>query len=124
MPKLIRLISTPLFTKGILTYDNDVLCHTLELPWRDNQRNLSCIPSGVYLAHKSNSTTHGPCLRLPSVLNRTGILIHTGNTIQDTRGCILVGLDTNSNGVINSKQALYRILQQLPSDFQLEIRSI
>lgn len=124
MPTLLRLVSTPLITKGILIYDNDILCHTLELPWRNNQRNLSCIPAGVYDVSKSTSTNFGPVLRFSSVRDRTGILIHAGNTTSDTRGCILVGLDANSLSVVQSKQALYRLLQRLPSDFKLTIKDL
>lgn len=122
MPTLLRLVQTPLYTKGVLIHDNDILCHTLELPWNNNQRNISCIPTGVYDVSKSNSDNFGSVLRFSSVLNRTGILFHAGNTTKDTRGCILVGLDANSIGVIHSKQAMYRILQRLPSTFKLTVK--
>lgn len=122
MPTLLRLVQTSLFTKGVLIYDNDILCHTLELPWNYNQRNISCIPTGVYDVSKSNSDDLGPVFRFSSVLNRTGILIHVGNTTKDTRGCILVGLEANSIGVVNSKQAMYRLFQRLPSQFKLSVK--
>lgn len=119
-----RLISTPLFTKGVLIYDSNIVCHTLELPWLSNQQNISCIPSGVYDVCLSSSTKFGDCYRLPSVTGRSGILIHRGNTIKDTRGCILVGLDVNSLGVIHSIQAMKRLFDTFPKDFKLNIRNI
>lgn len=124
MPILLRTISTPLFTKGVLLYDNDVLCHTLELPWNDNQRNVSCIPQGIYDCYHSTSLHHGSVMRLSSVPGRTGILIHAGNDTKDTRGCILVGLDVNSFGLLHSKKAMDRLFTTLPMGFKLNIMDI
>ena len=36
-----------------------VVCHTMELPWRDNERRLSCIPTGVYNVVKHQSPKFG-----------------------------------------------------------------
>ena len=72
----------------------------------------------------SSSTKFGDCYRFPNVTGRSGILIHRGNTIKDTRGCILVGLDVNALGVIHSIQAMKRLFETLPKDFKLNIRNI
>ena len=61
-------------------------CFTLELPWKDNMRYVSCIPPGNYYLHKD-----GNVLRIMDVLGRDGIQIHSGNYHKEIHGCILVG---------------------------------
>lgn len=119
-----RNIISPLFVRGLLVYDNVPLCHTLELPWHENAKNISCIPEGVYDVSKSLSDNFGFVFRLLAVRNRSGILIHPGNSIKDTRGCILVGLDANNLNVLHSQQAMLRLRTLLPDDFKLTVRSI
>lgn len=90
-------------------------CKTLELPWKDNARNESCIPTGEYLVKKVHSPTFGECFEVANVENRSAILIHAGNFKRDTRGCILPGdgfKDIDGDGlvdVVNSKATLERI---------------
>ena len=119
-----RLISDLFSTRGVLTNDRRIICHTLELPWFNNQQNISCIPTGVYEVARSVSQKFGLCYRFSSVHNRSGILIHAGNTIKDTRGCILVGLDVTDVGVIHSISAMQRLHDTLPEEFTLTIRNI
>lgn len=121
---LMRVLYNHSFTKGILTYNDEVLCHTLELPWLDNARNISCIPDGVYDVIRYKSQRFSDCFRFVYVPNRIGILLHAGNTVKDTQGCILPGLDTAANSVIKSKDAMYRLLSVLPDKFKLTIRSL
>jgi hypothetical protein len=80
---------------GGLQFDTGFQCLTLELPWRNNEPELSCIPEGVYkcAVRKSRkwSPVDGLLYELTPVQGRTDILIHAGNTIADSLGCILVG---------------------------------
>lgn len=78
---------------------------TLELPWRENRRGVSCIPCGVYdaLYEDTRKVIGGVCrwYHLRDVPDRGGILIHPGNFAgdvregfaSDVRGCILIGRD-------------------------------
>jgi len=85
-------------TEGVLVFSNWWL-NTIELPWRDNRRNVSCIPSGRYFV-KWAWSKFGLVPHVLDVPNRSGILIHVGNWAgdrekgyrSDTYGCILVGL--------------------------------
>ncbi|TAH07991.1 MAG: hypothetical protein EAZ13_04320 [Sphingobacteriia bacterium] len=67
------------------------LCYSIELPWRDNKRNISCIPEGVYKLHVRVSKKHHLHLQVCGVPARCYILIHKGNNAaQDLKGCIAV----------------------------------
>lgn len=58
---------------------------------------------------------NGKVPRLLNVKGFEGILIHAGNTQQDTSGCLLVGLNKVKGQVIDSKitfQLLYNILKK------------
>jgi hypothetical protein len=105
-----RLTSDLFTTFGVFMYENKPVCYSLELPWRDNRRNVSCIPSGRYGLSRSFSSRHGSVFLLHGVPGRSEILIHTGNYVGDTEGCILPGLDINAVGVVYSRVALRRLL--------------
>ena len=107
-------------TLGHLTFfaDNgNELCrfYTLELPWRDNKKNESCIPEDIYDVVPFSSKIHVDAYRILGVEGRDAILIHTGNFTKDTKGCILIGLcetDIDRDGNIDigkSRAALNRL---------------
>lgn len=126
MPKLtlIRLHSDLLCTLGVLKYGSKVLCHTLELPWRSNDQQISCIPEGSYTVIKATSPRFGNVFYLRDVPARSGILIHAGNSVADTRGCVLVGLDTTDQKVLQSRLAMDKLYKNLPDTFELEVIKI
>jgi hypothetical protein len=117
---------------GYLTIcDGDVKifeCVTLEPPYKDNQRNISCIPLGDYIVKPHVSPTFGKCFEIKDVSNRTHILIHAGNYNKDTKGCVLVGrgfADLNQDGlkdVTSSKVTLKDMLEKVTTPFLLLIR--
>jgi hypothetical protein len=81
----------------------DFICHSLELPWKENQRNISCIPSGIYKTSIWFSRKYKRrIIRLSNVPDRSDVLIHQGNLAGDTEkgvkthsmGCILPGMKT------------------------------
>ena len=119
---LIRHTSDLFGTYGVLIYGRKVLCHTFELPWRQNSKNTSCVPTGTYPVIKSNSPRFGHVFYLKNVPYREGILIHPGNTSKDTQGCILPGLDVDGAGVIHSRLAMQRLLSELPDAFSIQIK--
>jgi len=94
-------------TFGVLRLDGRVFCVTLELPDRENETNISCIPAGSYRCRKVDSPTFGPPFEVADVPGRSHILFHAGNVVDDTKGCVLLGryfgsLGT-SRGVLQSK---------------------
>lgn len=67
------------------------LFNALELPWKENQRNISRIPRGVYVWQKITRSSNGqPAVWLRDVQNRSEILIHEGTKPHHSKGCILV----------------------------------
>jgi hypothetical protein len=65
------------------------LCHTIELPWRGNQRNISCVSEGRYELVRRYTARHGLHLMLADVPGRQGILLHPANdAATELRGCI------------------------------------
>jgi len=108
-------------------YDILFKCDTLELPDKENQKNISRIPFGTYQCRKRWSIRHKRHIEILNVPDRTNILIHAGNFYTDIRGCILVGdelKDINNDGIIdvsNSKKTLKKMLQILPKTFDLRI---
>lgn len=114
-------------TLGILTY-GEFKCFTLELPWKNNERNISCIPAAeAYIGKKHKSPLNGDCIAINNVLNRTHIQIHSANFIRQLRGCIAVGdsikfLDGNNiPDVTNSRNTLKALLAVLPETFTIKI---
>jgi len=77
--------------QGVLIEETTAFCLTLERPWLDNHQDISCIPSGLYVCHRTNSPRHGETFEVKDVQNRTNILFHRGNFKDDSVGCILCG---------------------------------
>ena len=76
-------------------------CRTLELPWRDNERCVSCVPTGryrlmprkvgKYYERASQRWLHQFALEIENVEGRSHCLVHWGNFLSNTLGCVLVG---------------------------------
>lgn len=120
-----RIAQSDAGTFGVLIMDEIPLCVTCELPWLDNQEGISCIPAGIYNCTSHDSPKHPNTWQVKNVPNRSEILIHDGNTIRDSIGCVVVGsgfgkLD-NVPAVLNSKYALNMLRGILTSDFILTI---
>lgn len=99
--KIVREQSADTGTPGILIVPSiDWRCHTLELPWRNNEKGVSCIMADTYRCTVGSSPSlHRTVLRLEDRYGRTDCLIHNGNWAGDSakglfaqvHGCTLVG---------------------------------
>lgn len=78
-------------TIGVLLCGSAPLCLTLEEEWRDNAKSISCIPLGSYTCRRVDTPKHGVTYEVTGVPGRSAILFHSGNTEEDTMGCILTG---------------------------------
>ena len=120
---LTRMASANGATVGILTDpDGEHLCYTLEdvvrevtgqpvLAWKI--RGQTAIPRGTYRVTFVNSARFGPgTLNLCDVPGFEAIRMHGGNTVQDTEGCILLGLGASESGTLTggtSRPALEKV---------------
>ena len=120
--KLRRDVFTVISTMGELFIDGSAEreCYTLE----DEDRALeaggqkvyakTAIPRGRYKVVLDWSPKYGR--DMPHVLDVPGfegIRIHSGNSAEDTEGCILVGRSRHENWVRDSKLAFDDLLQKL-----------
>ena len=78
-------------TIGRLTVDGEFVCFTVELPWRSNKKDVSCIPAGLYDLGYYSSPTKGSCLHVLNVPDRSYILFHKANYQRECEGCIFPG---------------------------------
>ncbi|WP_312789584.1 DUF5675 family protein [Sphingobacterium sp.] len=127
--KLIRKYGTE-GTNGTITYNGEHICHTIELPDRNNIRRISCIPIGQYKLEKIRYPRHGEQIGIPHVLNREGILIHAANNAQnELLGCIAPvttltgeGQGDYSGNALAKLKALVYSLWDMGDDVYLSIR--
>jgi hypothetical protein len=113
----------------LLNYNDNIITDfdSLELPYKENKHDISCIPNGNYKCVKRNSSKFGNHLHVLNVPNREYILIHKGNYHTDILGCILIGTDLkdiNNDGeidVIRSRDAMESLMSYVEDEIDLEI---
>ena len=114
---LIRDMFTDKSTIGELFVNGERFCDTLELPYKDNQRSISCVPEGQYKVRlrypRESGTRDYLHLLVQDVPDRSYILVHIGNKSSDTRGCILVGMTSKQNFVGNSTLAMDLLMKEI-----------
>ena len=127
-----RFLQNEQVTLGTLVIMGMPALITMEPPWRGNEHNVSCIPTGEYDADLIETPRWGHTLLLKDVPDRSGILIHPLNYVKQTKGCIGVGKVYSYQDQIYSihgSLAAFKALQtQLESSgetrFNLEIRHV
>lgn len=87
--------STDQGTVGSLFFGGES-SRTLELPWRDNARQLSCIPADTYDLVWAKSPRFGMCYHFVHVHMRANVLVHSANFAGDSTR----GLDTQLHGCL------------------------
>nr|DAL75148.1 MAG TPA: Protein of unknown function (DUF2778) [Caudoviricetes sp.] len=129
--ELKRIARKETYTIGHLSVDGRYICDTLEDRDRDDNRNgrfdggekkvyaQTAIPNGTYKVTLEHSPKFSPKYGgrkvpyLHNVPHFEGILIHTGNTADDSAGCILVGTNSATGRVTNSLVAFNKLLPML-----------
>ena len=130
---LARLARSDQGTEGILLA-GEFNCKTLELPWRENARQVSCIPAGEYDVEIRLSNKYGRVYWVRKVPNRTYILIHSGNYAGDVSksfkshvmGCVLLGKTHGYLGgqraVLTSRSTVRNFMREMDyQKFQLNV---
>jgi len=123
-------------TLGSIYDGKELVTKTMELPWKNNQSNISCIPEGEYLVMKqapSFGRAYGyfrfkevPGRGMNYIAKASTILIHRITYVKDLQGCIGVGEFKDLNGdnvpdMINSGKTLQKMYETLPDQFLLNI---
>lgn len=112
---------------GVLYFNHNLVCYTIELPWKQNRARVSCIPEGSYPMVKRWSEKFKCHLYLPGVTGRSLILIHpANNALKELKGCIApvkahsgIGTGTQSKWAMNK---IMRIVNQLRESQQVRLR--
>lgn len=132
-----RHFKGPDYSIGRMEIDKEYFCDTLE----DTDRGLSnamseeeiirrkiygktAIPSGIYRIDMNTVSPKfksriwavpygGKLPRLLEVKGFNGVLIHPGNTADDTSGCILVGQNKGKGRVVNSIDTFGKLMSKL-----------
>ena len=139
-----RIFKGSKYTIGNLYINDKFFCNTLEDPVRklpkecpytskgeicqceEKINRQTAIPAGKYKVVLSYSNRFNKVLpELLNVPHFKGIRIHSGNTEEDTEGCILVGENSVKGQVINSRiiyTKLSKILEKDKSDIEIEIK--
>ncbi len=102
---------------GSLFIGDTKFCDTLEPPTHGVSH--PCIPIGEYLVNivwSPKFKSYKP--RLEDVPNRSGILIHSGNSVKDTLGCILVGDNTLKGGLMYSRATFNDLMEVILQNIQ------
>ena len=104
-------------TIGDLFLNGERMCDTLENPYINNERNISCIPEGEYKVRlrlaRESATRDYLHLLVQDVPNRDWILFHRGNSAKDTSGCVLVGFASKQDYVKNSTFAMDLLMKEI-----------
>jgi len=103
------------WTDGLIFIKGILLCRSIELRWANNERNVSCVPEGVYPVAIIQHPKFSECLQINGVKGRSGILVHVANDAQkELRGCIAPVFSLNGNGKgQHSRLALNYIIENL-----------
>lgn len=89
---MVLLLSRTYFpdgTNGILECEGKLICKTIELPWKNNETKVSCIPEGKYFIRKRYSKKFQWHVEVLGVKNRSLMLFHpANNALRELKGCI------------------------------------
>ena len=112
-----RIFKGPDYTIGRLSIDGKYFCDTLEDTVRPAGVKIpgkTAIPAGKYKIKLTESLRFKKLMpRLENVPGFTGVLIHAGNTAEDSGGCILVGKNRVKGKVLDSRETFARLFRLL-----------
>lgn len=102
-------------TNGLLyNEEGDLLSFTIELPWKDNERRISCIPEGTYRMVKRYSQKFKHHILLEGTSPRELILIHPANNAKkELAGCIAPVSKLTGEGTGDSSRVKFDMIKDL-----------
>ena len=111
MELILKRMYLPEGTNGKIWLQQQLICMTIELPWKDNMIRKSCIPEGRYSLKRRFSERFGWHILIDLVPNRSLILFHPANYAQkELNGCIAPVSSLSGEGKgIDSRKAFERL---------------
>jgi hypothetical protein len=101
-------------TNGKLECEGKFICSTIELPWKENEKRISCIPEGEYLLQKRYSRKFDWHLEVIDVKNRKLILFHpANNALKELNGCIAPVTKLSGPGLGQQSRRAFAKLKRL-----------
>lgn len=102
-------------TNGKLECEGKLICNTIELPWKNNETKVSCIPEGEYFIKKRYSKKFQRHLEIIDVANRNLILFHpANNALLELKGCIAPVTKLSGPGLgLMSRKAFAKLKKQV-----------
>ena len=102
-------------TNGKLECEGQLISYTIELPWKNNERRVSCIPEGEYFIEKRYSQKFKWHLLVLGVDNRSFILFHpANNALKELNGCIAPVTKLSGPGLgLLSRKAFEKLKDQV-----------
>ena len=101
-------------TNGQLECDGKMLCNTIELPWKNNQKRVSCIPEGKYILKKRYSKKFKWHIEITDVKDRSAILFHpANNALKELNGCVAPVTKISGAGVGLMSRKAFIVLKQM-----------
>ena len=126
--KLVRVAYIEDGTFGVLFDEDTPFCLTLEREWRGNERNVSCIPTGIYSCGRIISPKFGNTFKVRNVPGRSHILFHKGNIEDDSHGCVILGEEYGKHkdkvAILSSGRAFSEFWERTKGlmNFELEVK--
>jgi|SRR5690606_23165062 len=103
-------------TNGKLTCDGTFISYAIELPWKMNESEVSCIPEGEYFIEKRYSRKFKSHLNVKDVEDRDLILIHpANNALLELDGCIAPVTKLSGPGLGLQSRIAFKKLMDLVS---------
>jgi hypothetical protein len=98
-------------TNGKLECEGKFICNTIELPWKNNETKVSCIPEGKYLLRKRYSCKFQWHIEVVGIDKRSLILFHpANNALQELNGCIAPVTKLSGSGLgLMSRKAFTKL---------------
>lgn len=126
--ELIRLEESDTGTIGVLKIDKRVFCMTLEPADRVNKPNISSIPAQQYVCVRDVSPRFGETFQVLDVPDRSDVLFHSLNVVEETEGCIGLGQHVDKlrgqRAILNSGKTFKRFMRAMIGEdrFHLTIK--
>ncbi len=107
-------------TPGKIFSQGSLLTYSIELPWKNNHTQVSCIPEGRYRIMQRNNEHFGAHFQVMDVPGREDICIHPANdAILELKGCIApVSMLMGEDRGCRSREALAKIVKFTLNAFQ------